>query len=195
MRTSQICRKTNETKINININVDGSGENRIETGIGFLNHMLTQIAFHGLIDLEILAVGDLEVDEHHTVEDVGLALGEAFFQALGEKRGIERIGQACVPMDEALCQVVLDLSGRPYLVFDADWSDTRVANLPVSLIEHFFYSLAMTSKATIHAKVCYGSDNHHICEALFTAFGRALRRATSIDPRRSDHIPSSKGVL
>jgi len=195
MRTFETKRKTSETEIKIKLNVDGSGRHVIETGVAFFDHMLTQIAVHGLFDLEIEAKGDLAVDQHHLIEDVGLALGEAFRQALAEKKGIERMGYAIVPMDETLARVIIDLSGRPYLVFICEWEDTRVANIPVSLIEHFFYSFSMRVKANIHGQVLYGRDNHHMTEALFKALGRALKQAVQIDPRRRGHIPSSKGVL
>jgi len=195
MRKATIERKTNETKIKLTLNLDGIGRQNINTGIPFFDHMLTQIAVHGLIDLDIDAKGDLSVDPHHTIEDVALALGLGFQQALGEKLGIERMGQALVPMDEALCQVVVDFSGRPYLVFDAPWQDMRVADIPVTLIEHFFYSFSMMAKVTLHAKVFYGKDNHHKVEGLFKALGRAIKAAVAVDPRRGNQIPSSKGVL
>ena len=195
MRKATIDRRTNETHIKLRINLDGNGQHAINTGIPFFDHMLTQIAVHGLLNLEIDARGDLSVDTHHTVEDVALALGLGFQQALGEKIGIERMGQALVPMDEALCQVVVDFSGRPYLVFDAEWQDPRVADIPVTLVEHFFYSFSMMAKATLHAQVLYGKDNHHKVEGLFKAFGRALKSAVALDLRRGDQIPSSKGVL
>lgn len=195
MRTSKITTKTSETEIAIKLNLDGTGQHTIDTGIAFFDHMLTQIAVHGFFDLEVEAVGDLDVDQHHVIEDVGLALGEAFRQALGDKQGIQRMGQAWVPMDESLCRVVVDLSGRPYLVFMGEWEDTRVADIPVSLIEHFLYSFSMTLKANIHAQVLYGRDNHHMTEALFKALGRALMNAVQIDPRRAGQVPSSKGVL
>lgn len=195
MRTAEIERKTNETEIKIKLDIDGSGQHSIQTGIAFFDHMLTQIAVHGLFDLRIEAQVDLAVDQHHLIEDVGLALGEAFRQALAEKQGIARMAQAWVPMDESLCKVIIDLSGRPYLVFLGAWEDTRVANIPVTLIEHFFYSFSMTTQATIHAQVLYGKDNHHMTEALFKALGRALKNAVEIDLRRDNQIPSSKGVL
>ena len=195
MRKATIERKTNETEIKLNLNLDGSGRHAINTGVPFFDHMLTQIAVHGLFDLEIDAQGDLSVDPHHTIEDVALALGLGFKQALGEKIGIERMGQALVPMDEALCQVVVDFSGRPYLVFNATWQDPRVADIPITLIEHFFYSFSMTARATLHAQVLYGKDNHHKVEGLFKAFGRGLKVAVALDPRRGNQIPSSKGVL
>ncbi len=195
MRKANITRKTNETVINLKINLDGSGQFDINTGIPFFDHMLTQVALHGLFDLAIDAKGDLEVDQHHTIEDVALALGQGFAEALSDKAGIVRMGEALVPMDESLCQVVVDLSGRPYLVYDAEWIDTRVGGFPVTLVEHFFYSFSMTSKSTLHARVLYGRDNHHKVEGLFKAFGRALNKAVSLDPRRQGQIPSSKGVL
>jgi imidazoleglycerol-phosphate dehydratase len=195
MRSATIERRTTETEIKLKLNLDGSGQHAISTGIPFFDHMLTQVAVHGLLDLEIRASGDLTVDAHHTIEDVALVLGEAFQQALADKAGIERMGAALVPMDESLCQVVLDLSGRPYLVFQADWQDPQVGGIPVTLVEHFFYSFSMTAKTTLHARVLYGRDNHHKVEALFKAFGRSLRMAVSMDPRRQGQIPSSKGVL
>ena len=195
MRTSRVERKTNETEISITLNLDGSGRHTVETGIAFFDHMLTQVAVHSLFDLNIKAVGDLAVDQHHVIEDVALALGEAFRKALGNKQGIERMGSAMVPMDESLCRVVVDLSGRPYLVFSGEWPDPYVANIPVSLIEHFFYSFSMKAEATLHAQVLYGRDNHHKTEALFKALGRALKGAVEFDPRRAEQVPSSKGVL
>ncbi len=195
MRKSKITRKTAETDISIQLNLDGNGIADIQTGIAFFDHMLTQIAVHGLFDLDIHAQGDLAVDQHHVIEDVGLTLGDAFRNALSDKAGIVRMGQADVPMDEALARIVIDLSGRPYLVFTCDWADMRVADIPVSLIEHFFYAFSMEAKVNLHASVPYGQDNHHKTEALFKAFGRALRQAAAIDPRRQDQVPSSKGVL
>lgn len=195
MRKATIERKTNETEIKLKINLDGSGQYDINTGIPFFDHMLTQVAVHGLFNLEIKVEGDLAVDQHHTIEDTALALGQAFQEALGDKAGIERVGQAMVPMDEALCQVIADLSGRPYLVFDAQWDDPRVDDIPITLVEHFFYAFSMTSKSTLHTRVLYGRDNHHKVEGLFKAFARALKMAVGFDPRRQDQIPSSKGVL
>lgn len=195
MRQATIHRTTFETDIELKLNIDGNGYHDIETGIAFLDHMLTQIAVHGLFDLEIQAKGDLAVDQHHTLEDIGLALGQAFDSALGERQGIERMSAALVPMDESLCRVVIDLSGRPYLVFMAEWEDPRVGDIPVTLVEHFFYSFCMQAKANLHAEVLYGRDNHHKTEALFKAFARALRKATRIDPERKNEIPSSKGLL
>ena len=195
MRTAKINRTTNETDIQLVLNLDGSGIYSIQTGIPFFDHMLTQLAVHGLFDIELNAQGDLDVDPHHTIEDVALALGQAFREALGDKGGIERMGQALVPMDESLSRVVVDFSGRPYLVYTAEWVDTRVANIPITLIEHFFYSLSVTARATLHAQVLYGRDNHHKVEGLFKALGRALKGAVALDPRRDKNIPSSKGIL
>ncbi len=195
MRTAKIQRKTNETDIQLVLNLDGSGRYNINTGIPFFDHMLAQVAVHGLFDIEISAKGDLAVDPHHTIEDVGLALGQAFQEALGDKSGIERMGQALVPMDESLCGVVVDFSGRPYFVFNAKWEDPRVADIPVTLIEHFFHSFSVTARATLHAQIYYGKDNHHKIEGLFKAFGRSLKGAAALDPRRANNIPSSKGVL
>jgi len=195
MRTAKINRKTKETEISIAINLDGSGDYQINTGIGFFDHMLTQIAVHGLFDLAIEARGDLHIDPHHTVEDCGLSLGSAFSQALGNKAGIVRTASAFVPMDEALGQVVIDFSGRPYSVLNAPWMVADVGGMHTTLLEHFFQSFAVTSASNLHLLVHYGKDNHHIAESLFKAFARAAMKASRIDPRRSESIPSSKGVL
>lgn len=194
-RTAQINRKTAETEISLQLNLDGSGSYQISTGIGFFDHMLTQIAVHGLFDLEISAIGDLQVDPHHTVEDCGLVLGSAFKEALGDKQGIVRTASAIVPMDEALGEVVVDFSGRPYSIIQTHWSSPDVAGLPTTLIEHFFESFAVSSAANLHLRVHYGRDNHHMAEALFKAFARACAQAVQIDPRRAGTIPSSKGTL
>ncbi len=195
MRTSTLSRKTNETDIQVEINLDGTGKHAIQTGLGFLDHMLRQIAVHGLFDLTIKAAGDLEVDPHHTVEDTALTLGTAIRQALGDKKGLVRMGQALVPMDESLCQVVVDLSGRPYAVFKGAWTGLDVGGLPVTLIEHFFQALSTAMQANLHTQICYGRDDHHKAEALFKALARALAAATRLDPRRGSAIPSSKGQL
>lgn len=195
MRKAEIIRETNETKIYISIDLDGSGYADINTGLGFFDHMNTQIAVHGLFDLEIRAEGDLEVDSHHTIEDCALVLGETINKALGDRKGISRMASAIVPMDEALGQVTLDLSGRPYTVLQMSWTSPFVGSIPTSLIEHYFESFAITSRSNLHARVFYGKDNHHMAEALFKAFGRALEAATRVDPRREDQIPSSKGQL
>ncbi len=194
-RRATITRTTRETQIKLELNLDGGGEATISTGLGFFDHMLTQIAVHGLFDLTVQAEGDLHVGPHHTVEDVGLALGGAFDRALGERRGIVRVGSAYVPLDEALAHVVIDLSGRPYAVTEMAWAGSTVGTLPVTLIPHFFESFAVTARANVHARSLYGRDDHHRAEALFKALGRALDAAARIDARRSTAVPSSKGVL
>jgi len=194
-RTAEIHRKTQETDISIQLNLDGTGVCQVQTGIGFLDHMLHHVAVHGLFDLQVEAKGDLEVDCHHTVEDVALALGQAFDQALGERVGIVRMGSAYVPMDEALAFVSLDLSGRPYSVIQAEWHTPAVGGIPTSLFPHFIESLAVSLRANLHARLLYGRDDHHQAEALFKALGRALDEATRIDPRRQGKVPSTKGRL
>ena len=195
MRTATIHRKTNETDITLTLNVDGSGKHVIATGVGFLDHMLTHIAVHGLYDLEVQAQGDLHIDAHHTIEDTALVLGQAFAEALGDKRGLVRAGSAYMPMDEALAFAAVDLSGRPYAVIDATWQAPAIGQFPTSLVGHFIESLAATMKANLHARVLYGRDNHHKAEALFKALARALDQATQIDPRRAGAVPSTKGTL
>ena len=195
MRIANRLRKTNETDISIEVNLDGTGKSSIDTGIGFFDHMLSQIAVHGMFDLAIKINGDLDIDPHHTVEDCGLVLGDVFKKALGDKSGITRMASSTVPMDEALGQVIVDFSGRPYAVLSTKWTSQMVGNLPTTLIEHFFESFAFASGATLHLIVHYGRDNHHISESLFKAFARAVADAVQIDPRRKDTIPSSKGVL
>ncbi len=195
MRTAKIIRKTSETEVAVEINVDGSGDYQIDTGIGFFDHMLTQIAIHGLFDISIKAKGDLHIDPHHTVEDCGLALGTAFSQALGDKAGIIRIASSTVPMDESLGQVIVDFSGRPYAVINSAWTSPIVGGLHTSLLEHFFESFAIKSASNLHLIVHYGKDNHHMAESLFKAMARAMAAAVQIDPRRNNNIPSSKGVL
>jgi len=195
MRTAEITRKTNETEIRLSLNLDGRGRYSIKTGLGFLDHMLSHGARHGLFDLELSAAGDLEVDAHHTVEDCALALGQAIDQALGERKGIVRIASAYVPMDESLAFVSLDLSGRPYAVIQAEWRTPAVGVIPTSLFPHFLESLAAAARMNLHARVLYGRDDHHQAEALFKALGRALDAATAIDPRRQEAVPSTKGRL
>jgi imidazoleglycerol-phosphate dehydratase len=195
MRTAQIERKTNETVIKVSLNLDGSGKHAIHTGIGFLDHMLTHLAVHGLFDLELNAQGDLGIDAHHTVEDCALGLGQALDQALADRRGIVRMGSAYVPMDEALAFVAVDLSGRPYWVMDVTWHTPAVGGIDTSLMTHFFESLAASARMNLHARVLYGRDDHHQSEALFKALGRALEAAVRLDPRRGLSIPSTKGRL
>ncbi len=189
-----IQRQTRETDITLTMNLHGSGQAQIDTGIGFFDHMLTLFAHHGLFDLQITARGDLHVDEHHTVEDVGICLGKAIHQSLGSRAGIVRVGASYVPMDEALARVVIDLSGRPYTIFQAQWHTPRIGGLGTDLIGHFFESVATHAAMNLHAQVLYGSNDHHQCEALFKAFARALDAATQQDPRRQG-IPSTKGTL
>jgi imidazoleglycerol-phosphate dehydratase len=195
MRSAEIHRKTNETDILVKLKLDGTGIHQIATGVGFLDHMLTHLAVHGLFDIQLQATGDLEIDAHHTIEDCALALGQAFDQALGKREGILRIASAYVPMDESLAFVAIDLSGRPYSVFQAEWRLPLIGVFPTSLFEHFFQSLAVTARCNLHARILYGNDDHHKAEALFKALGRALDSATQIDPRRRDIIPSTKGSL
>ena len=195
MRKAEISRRTNETQVEIKLELDGTGQHGVSTGIGFLDHMLTHLAVHGLFDLSIQAEGDLQVDPHHTVEDVALTLGQAFDKALGERKGIVRMADCYAPMDETLAHVAVDLSGRPYTVFQAEWHTPYVGNLPTTLFAHFFESFAITSRSNLHARVLYGGDDHHQAEALFKAWARALDFATQIDPRRAGVIPSTKGTL
>jgi imidazoleglycerol-phosphate dehydratase len=195
MRQATIHRQTRETNVQLTLNLDGTGQQELETGVGFLDHMLAHIAVHGLFDLIVQASGDLHVDVHHTVEDVALVLGQALDQALGQRAGIVRSASAYVPMDEALAFVAVDLSGRPYAITQVDWTGPSVGGLAVTLIPHFFESLAVTARANLHARVLYGRDDHHKAEALFKALGRALDAATGLDPRRGGAIPSTKGEL
>jgi imidazoleglycerol-phosphate dehydratase len=193
-RRQTIRRETNETRIELALELDGTGQANIETGIGFFDHMLDHVAVHGLFDLSVSAEGDLHVDSHHTIEDVAISLGQALDRALGERRGIRRMGHSYVPMDEALAFVAVDLSGRPYTVFEASWQAPAIGAMPTSLVGHFFESLAVHGRMNLHARVLYGRDDHHQAEALFKALGRALREAVARDERRSG-VPSTKGTL
>jgi imidazoleglycerol-phosphate dehydratase len=195
MRKAKVSRKSRETDLQVTLDLDGAGECDIATGIGFLDHMLAQVAVHGLFDLQVKAKGDLEVDAHHTVEDAALALGQAFDEALGDRSGIVRMGSATVPMDEALATVVVDLSGRPYGVTEMAWSCPTVGAIPATLIPHFFEAFAVSARANVHAHVEYGRDDHHKAEALFKALGRALGAATRPEPRLGGAVPSTKGKL
>ena len=195
MRQSTLQRQTSETTIAVTLNLDGTGQHAIATGLPFLDHMLRHVAVHGLFDLTVEAQGDLEIDPHHTVEDIALTLGAAFDQALGDRRGIVRTGHAYVPMDEALAFVAVDLSGRPYAVVRAKWHAPAVGGIPNSLWRHFLESFAVTARCNLHARVLYGRDDHHQAEALFKALARALDAATRVDPRRGKAVPSTKGVL
>jgi imidazoleglycerol-phosphate dehydratase len=195
MRKVEIHRKTTETEIELTLNLDGTGLHQIESGIGFLDHMLSHVALHGLFDLKLIAQGDLHVDAHHTVEDCALALGQAMDKALGDRTAIVRMGAAHVPMDDGLAFVAVDLSGRPYAVVEAQWALPSLGELPTSLLTHFFETLAASARANLHARVLYGDDDHHKAEALFKALGKSLDEATQIDPRREGSIPSTKGSL
>ena len=195
MRTAELSRQTNETQVKIKLDIDGTGKHELSTGIGFLDHMLTHLAVHGLFDLSVQAKGDLEVDTHHTIEDVALVLGQAFDQALGDRKGIFRMADCYAPMDETLAHVALDLSGRPYAIIQVEWHTPFIGNIPTTLFPHFFESFAITSRCNLHARVLHGRDDHHQAEALFKAWARALDQATQIDPRRANSIPSTKGTL
>ncbi|MBZ0160958.1 MAG: imidazoleglycerol-phosphate dehydratase HisB [bacterium] len=193
-RTARVSRKTSETDVAVELNLDGVGRHTIQTQIPFLDHMLAQLATHGLFDLSIEARGDLQVDLHHTVEDVGIALGEAFAQALGDKRGIRRFASVLIPLDEALARVVLDISGRPYLVYEAPQLKGRVGSFDVTLVKEFMRALAVHMKVNLHVGILYGENSHHCVEAIFKALARSLDQATAIDPRIAD-VPSTKGSL
>ncbi|MEY4889321.1 MAG: hypothetical protein RIQ75_451 [Pseudomonadota bacterium] len=195
MRTATVQRQTSETSINVEVNLDGTGIYEVSTGIGFLDHMLEQLSRHSLIDLKVLTKGDLHVDQHHTTEDTGIAIGEALAKALGDKKGITRYGHAYAPMDETLTRCALDISGRPWLVFKADFSMPRLGEWDTELIEHWFHSFAQAAGITLHVENLYGSNNHHIVESCYKALARALRVAVEIDPRKADSIPSTKGML
>jgi imidazoleglycerol-phosphate dehydratase len=193
-RMTTIERKTSETDIRLSLNLDGRGQHQIATGVGFLNHMLRHLALHALFDLTISATGDLEIDAHHTVEDVAIVLGKALDRALAERVGIQRMGSAYVPMDEALAFVAVDLSGRAYSVIQVQWHNPAIGQMPTSLVDHFLESLATHARMNLHARVECGRDDHHQAEALFKALGRALRAAVALDERRSG-VASTKGTL
>ncbi len=195
MRTATVQRQTSETSINVEVNLDGTGIYEVSTGIGFLDHMLEQLSRHSLIDLKVLTKGDLHVDQHHTTEDTGIAIGEALAKALGDKKGITRYGHAYAPMDETLTRCALDISGRPWLVFKADFSMPRLGEWDTELIEHWFHSFATSAGITLHIENLYGPNNHHTVESCYKALARALRQAVEIDPRKADAIPSTKGTL
>lgn len=195
MRTAEIHRKTAETSIDVTVNLDGTGIYTVSTGIGFLDHMLEQLSRHSLIDLDVKVIGDLHVDQHHTTEDSGIAIGEAVAKALGDKKGIRRFGSVYSPMDETLTRVSLDISGRPYLVWKAQFSQPRLGEWDTELIEHWFHSFAQSAGLTLHVETLYGANNHHIVESCYKGLARALRQAVEIDPRKADSIPSTKGIL
>jgi imidazoleglycerol-phosphate dehydratase len=195
MRKAQATRNTLETKIGVKLNLDGSGRTKLSTGVAFLDHMLDQVARHGMLDLEISANGDLQIDAHHTVEDIGITFGQAFLKALGVKKGIRRYGHAYVPLDEALSRVVVDLSGRPGLEFNLKFTRARIGEFDVDLVHEFFQGFVNHALVTLHIDNLRGKNAHHQCETVFKAFGRALRMASEIDPRSSGRLPSTKGSL
>lgn len=195
MRTAQVTRNTLETRITVSLNLDGTGVSRLATGVPFLDHMLDQIARHGLVDLDIQAEGDLHIDAHHTVEDTGITLGQAFAQALGDKKGIRRYGHAYVPLDEALSRVVIDLSGRPGLEYHVDYTRARIGEFDVDLFLEFFRGFINHAGVTLHIDNLRGINAHHQAETIFKAFGRALRMAVEADARMGDVLPSTKGAL
>ncbi|MFP6804281.1 MAG: imidazoleglycerol-phosphate dehydratase HisB [Pseudomonadales bacterium] len=195
MRTAEIDRNTLETQISVSVNLDGSGEREFQTGLPFLDHMLDQVARHGLLDITIKADGDLEIDAHHTVEDIGITLGQAVNEAIGDKKGIRRYGHAYVPLDEALSRVVIDFSGRPGLVYNVEFARQMVGDFDVDLFHEFFQGFVNHAKVTLHIDNLKGDNAHHQIETIFKAFGRALRMAAEPDPRMSDVTPSTKGSL
>ena len=194
-RSATVDRATRETRISATVDLDGTGRSDIRTGIGFLDHMLDQLARHGLFDLTIRAEGDLHIDFHHTTEDVGITLGQAFAKALGDRRGIQRYGEAHVPMDEALSRVAVDISARPTLVWDVHFTRDKVGEMDTELFREWFHAFAQNAGLTLHVANLYGENNHHIVESCFKALARALRAATAIDSRRPDAVPSTKGTL
>ena len=194
MRKAKVVRNTKETQIELELDLDGSGEGEVSTGIGFFDHMLELLKKHALVDLSVKAVGDIAVDYHHTVEDVGLVLGQALDRALGDRRGIVRYGFASIPMDEALCETSLDLGGRPFLVMQCPMKHMLVRDFEVKLVEEFFRAVSVEARANIHLRQVYGDEAHHVCEGLFKSFARALRAAVRIDPAEKG-VPSSKGVI
>jgi imidazoleglycerol-phosphate dehydratase len=194
-RQASVSRKTKETSISVSVDLDGSGQSAIATGIGFLDHMLDQLARHSLIDLKVEAKGDLHIDYHHTTEDTGIAIGEAVSKALGSRVGINRYGEATIPMDETLTRVALDASNRPYLIWKVNFSRPKLGEMDTELFKEWFQAFAQSAGLTLHVENLYGENNHHIVESCYKALARALRQAVEIDPRKSDAVPSTKGVL
>jgi imidazoleglycerol-phosphate dehydratase len=194
-RKASVERKTKETEIAVSVDLDGSGKSEIATGIGFLDHMLEQLSRHSLIDLTVKAKGDLHIDFHHTTEDTGIAIGEAVSKALGERRGINRYGDAMIPMDETLTRVALDASNRPYLIWKVSFTKPKLGEMDTELFKEWFQAFAQSAGLTLHVENIYGENNHHIVESCYKGLARALRVAVEIDPRKSDAIPSTKGVL
>lgn len=195
MRTAKIVRNTSETKIHIEVNLDGTGTYDISTGIGFLDHMVEQFSRHSLIDVVMKVEGDLHIDQHHTTEDSAIALGQALSEAMGDKAGIGRYGNVYSPMDETLSRVALDISGRPFLVWRAGFSQEKLGEWDTELIEHWFHSVAQAAGITLHIELIYGQNNHHICESIYKGFARAMRSAVELDLRKGDAVPSTKGQL
>ncbi|MGE3692806.1 MAG: imidazoleglycerol-phosphate dehydratase HisB [Novosphingobium sp.] len=195
MRTGTIERNTSETRIAVSVNLDGTGAYDVSTGIGFLDHMIEQFSRHSLIDIDCKVAGDLHVDQHHTTEDSAIAIGQAILQALGDKAGIGRYGMAYSPMDEALCRVTLDISGRPWLVWNAQFTQPRLGEMDTELFQHWFHSIAQAVGITLHIEQLYGENNHHVIEGIFKGFARAMRQAVERDPRKGGAVPSTKGVL
>ena len=195
MRNGAVTRRTNETEITVEIDLDGSGSAKIATGIGFFDHMLDQLARHSLIDMNVSAKGDLHIDDHHTVEDVGIALGQALKQALGDKRGLTRYADCLLPMDEALTRVAVDVSGRPFLVFRTEFPTAKIGTFDTELVREFFQAFAINGGLTLHIETLYGLNSHHIAESCFKGAARALAAALAIDPRQAERVPSTKGAL
>jgi imidazoleglycerol-phosphate dehydratase len=195
MRQAELTRKTKETQVRVAVNLDGEGRAKIATGIGFLDHMLEQLARHSLIDLEVEAKGDLHIDFHHTTEDTGIVIGQAIAKALGERAGIQRYGDALIPMDETLTRVALDASNRPYLIWKVAFSKPKLGEMDTELFREWFRAFAQGAGLTLHVENLYGENNHHIVESCFKGLARALRAAVAIDPRKPDAVPSTKGVL
>lgn len=195
MRTASIIRKTHETDIEVEVNLDGTGAYQVSTGIGFLDHMIEQFSRHSLIDITCRIKGDLHVDQHHTTEDSAIAIGQAITKALGDKAGIGRYGDVNSPMDEALSRVSLDISGRPYLIWKAAFTQEKLGEFDTEMVEHWFHSIAQAVGITLHIELLYGTNNHHICEGIFKGFARAMRSAVELDPRKGGAIPSTKGIL
>ena len=195
MRTASITRKTNETEISVSINLDGTGKHAMASGVGFFDHMLDQLSRHSLIDMDVTCKGDLHIDFHHSVEDVGIALGQALKQALGDKRGIRRYASCDLPMDGTLTRAALDVSGRAFLVFKAEFSQAKIGEIDTELFREFFQALAINAGITLHIENFYFDNNHHLAESMFKAVARALREAVEIDQRASDRVPSTKGTL
>jgi imidazoleglycerol-phosphate dehydratase len=195
MRSASIERKTTETRVSVTVNLDGEGRYDVKTGVGFFDHMMEQLARHSLMDIELKAEGDLHIDDHHTVEDCGIALGQAVAKALGDRKGIRRYGSCDLPMDETLSRCAIDVSGRPFLVFKVSFPRDKIGTFDTELVREWFQAFAMNAGITLHIENCYGENAHHIAEASFKALARALRGAIEIDPRQKDRIPSTKGSL